>query len=103
MQQADITVVGENIIKGDRPVFITPYPGEKCWPTSMHEYFVISFISPLVNHSPLHLRETPNVLVLERVMHYLLLDISTDVEIIMRQLKLLPKRVESMLIVPTQD
>ena len=37
-------------------------PGAKFWPTSMHKYFFIGFVFPIITHSPWYLRGGPKFL-----------------------------------------
>ena len=47
-------------------------PGGNFWPSSMHESFVLNFISPLIPHRTWRLRGDPKVLVMGRMVSFLL-------------------------------
>ena len=71
-------------------------PGAKFWPSSMHKLFVLGFIYPLISHRPWWIRVTAKVLGLVRAVSLLIQESPGDAGIVLLQLWLLPKRVDSM-------
>ena len=71
-------------------------PGATFWPSSMHESFVIGFISPFIPHRPWRIRGTPKVLVLVRTVSFLPRESPGDAGSVMRQILLLLNMTASM-------
>ena len=71
-------------------------PGAKFCPSSMHKLFVLGFIYPLISHRPWWIRVTAKVLGLVRAVSLLIQESPGDAGIVLLQLWLLPKRVDSM-------
>ena len=71
-------------------------PGAKFWPSSMHESFVLGLIYPLISHRPWWIRVTAKVLGLVRAVSLLIQESPGDAGIVLLQLWLLPKMLDSM-------
>ena len=71
-------------------------PGVDVFPSSMHELFFPGFVSALIPHRTWWIMETPKVLRLGRTMYFPLRYSPADTGSFLCQLRLLPKRLESM-------
>ena len=71
-------------------------PGGKCWPSSIHESFVLGSIFPLIPHRTWRIRGAPKVIGMGRTVYFLLQESPMDAGSVIYQLWLLPKRVTSI-------
>ena len=90
-----ITVWGRLLFKMADLVVYGPL-GEIFWSSSMHKYFFLGFVYPLISHGTWRLKGTTKVMGLGRTVSFLIHESAGNAGSDMRQIRLLLKRLAFM-------